>query len=73
MQQMKFQNNFMWRYDPQGFITRLRQKVKLGPYIHHPILEIERYASQSEWFENTLVDRDSTKVDVENTLIDLER
>jgi len=73
MQQMKFQNNFMWRYDPQGFMTKLRQKVKLGPYIHHSILEIERYANQSDWLENTLVDRDSTKVYVENTLCDLER
>ena len=70
---MKFKNSFMWRYDPQGFITKLRQKVKLGPYIHHPIPEIERYANQSEWLKNTLIDKDSTKVDVENTLFDLER
>ena len=70
---MKFQNSFMLRYDPQGFMTKLRQKVKLGPYIHHPILEIERYANQFEWLENTLIDRDNTKVDVENTLCDLER
>jgi len=63
----------MCRYDPQGFMTRLRQKVKLGPYIHHPILEIEIYANQYEWLENILVDRDNRKVDVENTLIDLER
>jgi len=63
----------MWRYEPQGFMSKIRQKVKLGPYIHHHIPEIERYANQSEWLENTLVDRDSTKVDVENTLIDIER
>lgn len=63
----------MWRHDPQGFMTRLRKKAKLGPYIHHPIPEIEAYANQSEWLENTLIDRDSTKVDIENTLIDLER
>lgn len=67
---MKIQNSFMWRYDPQGFMTKLRQKVKLGPYIHHPIPEIERYSSQSKWLENTLIDRDNTKVDVENTLIE---
>lgn len=73
LQQMKFKNSFMWRYDPQGFITKLRQKLKLGPYIHHPIPEIERCANQSEWLENTLIDRDSTKVDVKNTLLDLER
>ena len=63
----------MWTYDPQGFMKKLRQKVELGPYIHHPIPEIERYANQSKWLENNLIDRDSTKVDVENTLIDLER
>lgn len=63
----------MWRYNPQGFMTRLRQKVKLGPYINDPIPEIQRYANMFEWLENTLLDRDSTKVDVENTLIDLER
>jgi len=62
----------MWRYDPQEFMTRLRKKAKLGPYIHHPILEIEIYENQSEWVENTLVDRDSIKVDVENALCELE-
>jgi len=54
-------------------MTRLRPKVELGPYIHHPIREIERYANQSERLENNLVHKDNTKVDVENTLIDLKR
>jgi len=63
----------MWRYEPQGFMTKLWQKVKLEPYIHHPIPEIESYANQSVWLQNTLIDIDSTKVDIENTLIDLER
>ena len=63
----------MWRYDPQGFKNKLRQKVKLRPYIHHPMLEIERYCNQFEQLENTLIDKDSTQVDVENTLFDLER
>lgn len=63
----------MWKYDPQGFMTKLRKKDKLGPYNHHPMPAIEAYANQSEWLENTLIDRDSTKVDIENTLIDLER
>ena len=55
------------------FITKKRQKVKIGPLIHHPILEIEAYANQIEWVEGTLVDQDSTRVDVENALIDLEK
>ena len=45
----------------------------MAPYIHHQIPEIEKYENQLEWVENTLVDRDSTKVVVENALIDLEK
>ena len=73
LQSMKFQKSFTERYDPLEFITRKRQKVKLRPFIHHPILEIESFANQSEWVEGTLVDQDNTKVDIENALIDLEK
>ena len=45
----------------------------MAPYVHHWIHEIEKYANQLEWVENTLVDRDSTEVAVENALIDLEK
>lgn len=44
-----------------------------GFYIHHRIHEIEKYANQLEQVENTLEDRNSTKVAVENTLIDLQK
>ena len=54
------------------FITKKWKKFKLGPFIHHPIPEIEAYENQTEWVECTLVDRDITRVDVENALIDLE-
>jgi len=70
---MKFQKIFTWRYDPLEFITKKRQKVKLGPFIHHPIPEIKAFANQLEWVEGTLVDQDSTKVDIENALIDLDK
>jgi len=63
----------MWRYDPQEFITKLRKKVKLGPHIHHSLRKIERHANQFHWLENTLIDKDRIKVDVENALIYLER
>ena len=63
----------MWRYDPFDFIYNRRHKNKMAPYIHHRIPEIEKYANQLEWVENTLVHRDSTEVDVEKTLIDLEK
>lgn len=55
------------------FITKKRQKVKLGPFIHHPIPEIEAYANQLEWVEGTLVDQDSTRIYIKNALIDLEK
>ena len=45
----------------------------MAPYIDHQIPEIEKYANQLEWVENTLVDRDSTEVVVDDVLIDLER
>ena len=64
LQSMKFQRSFVWRYDPLEFITKKRQKVKLGPFIHHPIPEIEAYANQLEWVEGTLADQDNTKVDL---------
>ena len=66
---MKFNNNFMWQYDPHGVINKLRLRVKLGFFIHHPRLDIEQFSNQSEWLENTLIDMDNTVVDVENTLI----
>jgi len=69
----KILQSFMWQYDPHGVINKLRLKVKLGPFIHHPKPDIERFSNQSKWLENTLIDIDSTVVDVENTLIDVEK
>lgn len=63
----------MWIYDPCDFICNRRQKNKMTPYIHHRIPKIEKYANHLEWVENTLVDRNSTEVVVENALIDLEK
>lgn len=45
LQQMKFINNFMWHYDPHGIINKLRLKVKLGAYIHHPSPDIEQFSN----------------------------
>ena len=73
LHRMKFQRNFVWRYDPLEFIKKKIQKVKLGPFIHHPIPKIEAYENQTEWVEGTLVDQDNAIVDVENALIDLEK
>ena len=64
LQQMNFNNSFMWQYERNGVINKLRLKFKLIPFIHEPRLDIERYDNQSEWLENNLID-------VEKTLIDL--
>jgi len=45
----------------------------MAPYIHHRIPKIEKYANQLQWVENTLEDRDSTEIAMENTLIDQEK
>lgn len=73
LQRLKLKQSFIWRYDPLDFICDRRQKNKLSPYVHHKVPKIERYENQLEWVENTLVDRDSTEVIVNNVLIDLER
>ena len=73
LQQMKFKNSFMWQYDPHGVINKLRIKVKLRPFIHHPRPAIKMFSNQSEWLGNTLIDMDIIVVDVENTLIYVEK
>ena len=54
--QMKFNSNFMWQYDPNGVINKLRLKLKLSAFMHESRQYIEKYANQSEWLENTLID-----------------
>ena len=66
LKRLKLKQSFIWRYDPLDFIYNRRQKNKLSPPIHHRIPEIEQYANQIEWVENTLVDRDITKVVINN-------
>ena len=73
IQRLNIKKNFIWRYDPLDFICNRRQKNKMNPYFRHHIPKIEKYANQVEWVENTLVDRDSTEVAMEYTLIDLEK
>jgi len=73
LKELKFAMIFMWQYDPHGVITKMRERVKLAPYVHYSGLGIERYAKQTKWLENTLVDKDSTTIDVEKTLYDIEQ
>ena len=56
LQHMNFKSSFMCQYDPNGVINKLRLEFKLSPFIHDPRPNIERYAKESEWLENTLLD-----------------
>lgn len=73
LERLRLKKSFIWPYDPHSFICDRRKKHKLFPYIHHRIPEIEQYENQNEWVEGTLIEEDSTQVEVENVLKDLER
>ena len=53
---MKFSDSFKWQYDPLGVINKLRLKFNLSPFMHDSKLDIETFANQLEWLENTLMD-----------------
>jgi len=45
-EKLKLKPSFLWSpYDPEHFISFRRVKNKLTWYVHHEILEIERYAN----------------------------
>ena len=50
------EESFPWNYDPQGILSKLRVKCKLTPFIHESKPEIEKFANQIEWVENTLTE-----------------
>jgi hypothetical protein len=56
LREMKFFTSFTWHYDPCGIISEMRVKNKNSPYAHEPKPEIERFANQTEWEPDTLVD-----------------
>ena len=47
LQQMNFKSSFMWQYDPNGVINKLRLKFKLSYFMHESRVYIEKYANQS--------------------------
>jgi hypothetical protein len=61
---MKFPMSFTWHYDPCGIISEMSVKNKNVPYAHESKLEIEKFANQTEWDPNTLMDVEQP-VDVE--------
>jgi hypothetical protein len=60
LREMKFLTSFTWHYDPCGIISEMREKNKNVPYAHEPKPEIERFANQTEWEPDTLVDVEPT-------------
>ena len=70
----KFQRSFRWvPYDPFGFICDKRMKNKSSPYFHNRIPEIEQYANQDEWVEETLVEEESEEDKMNKIIKDLEK
>jgi hypothetical protein len=56
LKEMKLQVIFIWHYDPCGIISEMRIKNKKIPYVHTSKPEIEKFANQTEWEPNTLVE-----------------
>ena len=56
LSEYSFEESFSWNYDPQGILSKLRVKCKLTPFIHEAKPDIEKFANQIEWLENTLTD-----------------
>jgi hypothetical protein len=64
LKEMKFLTSFTWHYDPCGIISEMRVKNKNVPYAHESKPEIEKFANQTEWEPDTLMDVEQ-QIDVE--------
>jgi hypothetical protein len=56
LKEMKFFVSFAWHYDPYGIISEMRVKNKNILYVHTSRPEVEKFANQTEWEPNTLVE-----------------
>jgi hypothetical protein len=56
LKEMKFFMSFSWHYDPYGIILEMRVKNKNIPYVHVSKPEIEKFANQTVWVPDTLVE-----------------
>jgi hypothetical protein len=56
LKEMKFFMSFTWHYDPCGIISEMRIKNKNIPYVHESRPEVEKFANQTGWEPNTLVE-----------------
>jgi hypothetical protein len=64
LREMKFFQSFPWHYDPYGIISEMRVKNKNIPYVHEAKPEIEKFANQTVWVLDTLVEMEQ-QVEVE--------
>jgi hypothetical protein len=56
LKEMKFFMTFPWHYDPCGIISEMRVKNKNIPYVHESKPEIEKFANQTVWVPDTLIE-----------------
>jgi hypothetical protein len=56
LKEMKFFMSFPWHYDPCGITSEMRVKNKNIPYVHESRPEVEKFANQTVWEPNTLVE-----------------
>jgi hypothetical protein len=56
LREMKFFMSFPWHYDPCGIISEMQVKNKNIPYVHESKPEIEKFANQTMWVPDTLVE-----------------
>lgn len=69
----KLKRSFWWvPYDPEGFISARRVKYRLLAYDHCKFPQIEQYANQGEWLQDTLVEELTQEEIMERNVKDLE-
>ena len=56
LKEMKFFMSFTWHYDSCGIILEMRVKNKNVPYAHVSKPEIDKFANQTVWVPDTLMD-----------------
>ena len=56
LKEMKFFMSFTWHYNPCRIISEMRIKNKNISYVHESRPEVEKFANQTGWEPNTLVE-----------------
>jgi hypothetical protein len=56
LKEMKLFTSFTWHYDPCRIISEMRVKNKNVPYAHESKPEIEKFANQTVWMPDTLLE-----------------